>query len=181
METAFGWIGKFMEWLASWFPHILVIKTTHRGVAWVRGKKIKELTPGVRFIWPIWTEYYIVPVVRQTLDLPEQTLTTKDGFAIHIGVVIVYDVADVVRMLTVQYDHDDTISDIGQVAVRKYTINRTFEELRIDDGAELKETVQKQMRRYGVAVREASVVDLAKTKVITMVGGGSYVEDEEEE
>ena len=46
---------------------------------------------------------------------------------------------------------------------------------------ELKEEVQRKLARYGVAVRDASIVSFAKTKVISLIGGGTYVDSYEED
>lgn len=180
METAFGWIGKFMEWVGAFFPRWEVVPMTHGGVSFVRGKNVKVIKPGLYWYWPIWTDFIITPVVRQTLDLPDQTLTTADAQPITISAIIVYDILDVEKALTVQYDLEDTIHDICQVAVRRYTVTRTFEDLRAGDERELKEEVRKQLTKYGVGVREASINNLAVTKVITLVGGGTYIGEEGE-
>jgi regulator of protease activity HflC (stomatin/prohibitin superfamily) len=181
MEAAFGWLGQFIEYLASFIPRWKVIKATDAGVSFVRGKNVKEIRPGLYWHWPIWTEYIIIPVVRQTLDLPDQTLTTADEVPITVSSVIVYEVTDVVKALTVQWDLEDTIHDICQVAVRRYTVGRTFEEIRTGDERELKDEVRKSLARYGVAIREASIVNIAKTKVLTVVGGGTVVTNDYEE
>ena len=180
MDTAFGWLGRFMEAISSIIPRLQIVPTTHGGVSFKGGTDVRVIEPGPYWYWPIWTDYIIIPTVRQTLNLPQQTLTTQDGHPITISAVIVYEVTDVKKALTVQWDLEDTLQDISQAAVREYTIPRTFEELRAGGNTELKEAIRKRLVRYGVGVREACVTDLAITRVITMIGEGqTYVEGDE--
>ena len=179
MDAAFGWLGRIMETLGGFVPRWRVIPLTHGGVSFVRGKKVVAIKPGLYWHWPIWTDYVIIPTVRQSLNLPSQTLTTADDCAITLSTVIVYEVTDVVKALTHQWDLEDTIQDIALAAVRQYTVRKTFEQLRKDDGSALKETIKRRVQRYGVGVRDAWVTDLAKTKVITLVGGSTYLDTED--
>ena len=180
METAFGWFGRIIEYFGEFILRWQVVPVTHGGVSFVKGKKVEIIEPGIYWYWPFRTEFTIIPVVRQSIDLPNQTLTTSDSFPITIAAVIVYEITDVVKALTSQWDLDETLQDISCAAVREYTVPRTFEELRIGDDAILKDTIKKRLQRYGVGVRDAWVTDLAITKVITVVGGSAYIGEEEE-
>ena len=181
MDTAFGWLGRFMDALGSFIPRLVVVKTTHAGVSFVRGKNPKEIRPGLFWYWPVWTDYIIVPVVRQSLDLPSQTLTTNDDQAITVAAVIVYEVNDVMQALTTQWDLDETLQDISCAAVREYVVARSFKAIQVDDAAKLRDVIRKRVKRYGIAVRDAWVTDFARTKVITVIGSAMPVVEEEEE
>lgn len=183
MDTAFGWLGKLMETVGSLFPRLVVVKATHGGVAFVRGKLAKEIRPGLMLYWPIWTDFILYPAVRQSLNLPSQTLTTKDGRSITTSAVLVYEVNDMLKALTVQHDLDDTLRDISLAAVREHDQARTFDELRCEDGAELRDTIRRRVQKYGVRVCDAWVTDFAETRVLTLVSPGStremFVDDVE--
>ena len=182
MDTAFGWLGRLMDALGSFIPRLVIVRTTHGGVAFVRGKNPKEIKPGIMWFWPVWTDYIILPVVRQSLDLPSQTLTTKDDQAITVAAVIVYEVSDIMRALTVQWDLDETLQDVSCAAVREYVVARRFSEIQVDDAKMLRDVIRKRVQRYGIAVRDAWVTDFARTKVITVIGGPAapvLVEEEE--
>jgi hypothetical protein len=45
---------------------ILIIRATHGGVKWVRGKRIKALGPGLHIWWPLTTEVEVIVTARQT-------------------------------------------------------------------------------------------------------------------
>jgi regulator of protease activity HflC (stomatin/prohibitin superfamily) len=175
METAFGWLGSLMEMVGSLFPRLVIVQSTHGGVSFVRGKNPRKVSPGLMWYWPVVTEVVLYPVVRQSLNLPSQTLTTSDNKTITFSAVIVYDVPDILKALTVQWDLEDTLQDVSMAAVREFVLARTFDELRTESGVRLKDTIHARIQQYGVAVKDAWVTDLAETKVVTMIlpDGGS--------
>lgn len=169
METAFGWLGRIMEFIGAFFPRLVIVKSTHGGVAFVRGRNPRLIRPGLIFYWPLWTEVILYPIVRQSLNLPSQTVTTKDGKTITISTVIVYEVADILKALTVQWDLNETLRDISMAAVREYAQGASFAELRGKETLALRDTIKKRVTPYGIRTLNAWVTDLAQTKVITLV------------
>ncbi len=184
METAFGWLGRIMEWVGDLFPRLTVVAKTHAGVAFVRGKNVKYVGPGLVWWWPFWTELMLYPVVRQSLDLPSQTLTTKDGQPVTVGCAIVYTVDDVETALTVQWDLAETVQDLATAAVCDFVTSNDFDwinQSRPVVKRHLTKSVQALLTEYGVGIQGAWLTDFAKTKVISMLGGGmGYYEEEEE-
>lgn len=184
MEGAFGWLGNVMEWLGSWFPRLEIVPVTHGGVAFVRGKHVKEIKPGLMLWWPFWTEIMTYPVVRQSVDLPSQTLTTNDGVPVTVGCVVVYTVDDVVTALTKQWDLSDTVQDLCAAAVCEFVTSKEFAWIngnRTIAKRHLTKEVVTVLSEYGVAVQGAWLTDFAKTKVISLLGEGTYADYGEEE
>ena len=79
LDNALGWIGKIAEWLGELIPKLLIIPTTHGGIAFVRGKNVKPLKPGLHIYWRFWTEVLVIPVARQTKVLEPRSLNTTDN------------------------------------------------------------------------------------------------------
>lgn len=172
MDTAFGWLGQIMEFVGSLFPRLVIVTSTHGGVCFVRGKHPREIKPGLVWYWPIWTEVMTYPVVRQSLNLPSQTLTTSDKRAVSISVVIIFRISNVLDALTLQWDLSETTNDIAMAAVREFVFSRTFDEM-LETGKRadkrLKRLIADPLSVYGVEVMDAWITDLAATKVITLV------------
>jgi regulator of protease activity HflC (stomatin/prohibitin superfamily) len=184
MESIFGWIGQVVEWVGSLIPRWYIVNSTHEGVAFIRGKKIKRIKAGMFFYWPIWTEIMTYPVVRQSVNLPNQTLSTIDDYTVSISAVIIYTVSDIRKALAEQWDLNETISDLSMSAVKQVVCASHYEDLiinwsEIDDN--LKERLSQIMVEYGINILEARVTDLAQTKCITIVNGGQvgYIPEEE--
>jgi len=188
MSEALGWIGEAIDWLLQFLPRVTWVPPTHGAVTFTRGKKVRSYGPGLAgkwycpCWWPAWTEMHKYPIVRQTHNLPSQTLTTSDDKAITISSVIIYRISDLEKALTAQWDLEETINDISLAAMRTFVCGRSFDTLRGEDGSELKATIQKPLARYGVGVSEAWITDLAETRVLTLIqpdGGTAVIEDEE--
>ena len=90
MESAFAWLNQLIETFYRFFPHILIVRATHGGVKWVRGKNIKPLSPGLHIYWPLTTEVEVLVTARQTLAIPDQVLATKDGKKVVVKTLVVY-------------------------------------------------------------------------------------------
>lgn len=185
MEAAFGWLGEIFAWFGNLIPRWVIVTKTHEGVAFVRGKHVEAVRPGMFFYWPFWTEVMLYPTVRQSVNLPSQTLTTKDECAITVGAVIIYKVSDIEIALAEQWDLSETITDLSMAAVRNVICSSTFDELQenwSDVDENLKKELHNTLKDYGIGILDARLTDFAKTKVVTLIGGGQggYYEEEEE-
>lgn len=172
MDTALGWIGQLVEWIASFIPHYIHVKATHEGVMFTRSTS-RVLKPGLHWYLPFWSEPVLYPVKRQTLNLPPQVLTTKDNYEILTSVVVTYEIEDIHKALVDTYDFEDTIRETSQGAVKKVISSKSFEFIKqkqheID--IELCRRIRSVIRAYGVKVIEAVITDLAKTKIYRLVG-----------
>lgn len=189
MDAAFGWLGSLVEWVGSFFPRLSVITKTHAGVAFVRGKHVKRIGPGLVLWWPFWTELLLYPVVRQSLNLPSQSLTTIDEQTVTASGVLIYEISDVVRALSTQYDLNETIRDLTMASMREVICGSSFKDTnqnrqRLD--LRITKELQPVLADYGVKVLDYRLTDFAKTKVFTVVDGGiaddiTPIEDSDDE
>lgn len=175
MESAFAWLSELVHTFYKFIPHILIIRATHGGVKWVRGKKIKPLAPGLHFYWPLTTEVEILVTARQTLAIPDQVLATKDGKTVVVKTLVVYKIRDVVHAVgRVNWDVDTTINDLTQSAVVRVIATHTYEEImqgiRDDTLTQTLTTeVRKELRQFGVYVVRSKLVDFATCRVFKLM------------
>lgn len=175
--TGFEWIGNIIEWFGTFIPRITHIKSTHRGVLFT-GKGSRIINPGYLIYIPLFSEPMVYPVKRQTLDLPPQILTLKDGTEIMANVVVVFEIEDIHKFLVDSYDTEDTIKDISQGAVKRLLTPQTFEKIRenqISIDKSLARRIHTKLSTFGVKVIEAFITDLGKTKILRLVGGEAPV------
>jgi regulator of protease activity HflC (stomatin/prohibitin superfamily) len=170
MDSAFAWIGYLMDWFGKFIPRILIVRATHAGVKFVGGSKVRELKPGIHFYWPLTTEVEVVPVARQTYNLVSQVLMTKDKQQIVVGAVVIYKIINIVDALSNNWDVNDTIGDVTQMAVVKVVNQWPLDEIlaQLTDKVELelsKETRAK-LKRYGVEVERCGFTDFSTCLVI---------------
>lgn len=175
MEGALSWFGSLIEWFGQWIPHILIVRTTHGGVKFIRGHKVKEIKPGIHLYWPITTDVEIIPIVRQTFNLKSQRIATQDNKTISVSVVIIFMIDDVLKALTETWCYHDTVCDTAQAAVVEVLVKKSYDELVTNIDTDIKNqlsiTVRKRLKKFGVYVESAQLSDYAKTLVVTTISG----------
>jgi regulator of protease activity HflC (stomatin/prohibitin superfamily) len=177
MESAFAWVSQLMEWLASFVPRVRIVRSTHAGVRFRHGKTAVAMRPGVHIFWPIVTEVEIIPVARQTHNLPSQSLLTKDGHQVVVGGVVIYAIKDIVATLSRNWDVNDTINDITMVAITEIITSHDLEYIQTNVSDEvqkkLTQVTGKQLRRYGVKVYKTALTDFSTAFILKNIGGSA--------
>lgn len=174
MDTAFGWLGKIIEWFGRFIPILVVVRATHNGVKFIRGSRIKKMLPGLHVYWPLTTEIELIPVVRQTKNLFNQVLVTRDQKTVSAGIVIVYTIEDVIKAIGESWDINDTIIDISQAAlisvITKMNLPELISEITDKVENELSKTARAKLKPYGVAVIRCALTDLSPCRTIKLMG-----------
>jgi regulator of protease activity HflC (stomatin/prohibitin superfamily) len=179
MESAFAWIGNLMEWVGTFIPRVKIVRSTHAGVRFRHGKHAKAVKPGLCVYWPIVTEVEIIPVARQTHNLPSQSLLTKDGKQVVAGGVVVYEIKDIVATMARNWDVADTINDITMVAITDVITTHELAYLlaNLTQGVqdELTRVTRKKLKHYGVKVFRTALTDFSTALVVKNIGGGGTI------
>lgn len=175
---AFDWIGQLFQWIGSFFPRVHIVRSTHKGVKFRFGKKVKKINPGICIYWPLVTEIDIWPVARQTHNLAPQCAVTKDKVEITITVVVVYKIVNIIKSLTKNWDFNDTITDIAATAVPPVIMQHTYDDLILQIADEtiqhqLTQAIRAKLLRFGVKVSHVGITDFSKCLVIKNVTGHS--------
>lgn len=176
MEAAFGWIGELISWLIEFLPHLGILRKKHGGVKFKRGKIVREIKPGLYWWWPFVTETETTTCARQTLSLEAQRLTTKDGYTVSVRLVVAYWVEDVVKALVDTDDYDDAAEDLALDAVVEIISTNDWKWIHENLSGEVRNAVTRkcrgELKKMGLYVEKARIVDFTETVVYTMVGGG---------
>ena len=184
MDAAFGWLGEIFSAILEFVPRREIIRATHKGVSFKRGKKVIPLGPGITWYWPFWTEISTYPSVEQSLNLPDQNLTTKDLETVTVSGVVFYSISDIVKALSAQWDLEDTMSDRSMGVIADIVCDITFQEInenRKQLNSKMTSLIRRTLKPYGIHVIDARLTDFAKGKVIAVVGGGNAIVDSEDE
>lgn len=160
-------ISNFLDVIRRLVPHLLLVRATEAGVLFKRGKTIKPIGPGLHWYWPLVTEYYTTAVVRQTQNLPIQSVVTRDRVAVAISGIIVYRIKDAVAALARTFDFNDTLKDIAMTAIVPYVCSRDYDVIitEIQNGTAqetLTKLVRRALRKYGVAVTAVGLTDFTE-------------------
>ena len=173
MNEALAWVGQIASWVGQFIPRWSIIKTTHGGVKFVRGWKVRPVGPGIHWWWPVTTELAVYPVARQANDLRSQTLETEDEVTVVASSVIVYEVHDIKALIAYTYDPDNTIMEVALATVQDVLTRLTWREAstmkrRVLNTA-LKNNAQKMLDPYGGTVRNRNLSDRARCPVFKVL------------
>jgi regulator of protease activity HflC (stomatin/prohibitin superfamily) len=177
MESALAWIGQVAEWIGQFFPHLRIVTTTHSAVKFVRGNKVVVLAPGWHWYWPFFTHFEEYPTARQAIDLRAQTIVTTDDKVIAVSALVVYEIADIEKILAHTYDPDDTIRDISLGVVHDVVCQYAWEDLKaaVRSGKldrDLRAEMKKGLDSYGVRVIRTTLTDLGPCQIIKLLSSG---------
>lgn len=173
MESALGWIGELVQWLAAWIPRIAHVDVRHRGVRFVRGKEPKLVLPGLTLFWPIMTEMIVWPVITQTLRLRSQSLRTLDHQTIELEILVTYQISDIVALFGELHNPESGISDLCLGAARKVVCTTSLIALEQDveqTDRQLLDEIRKQVNTLGVRIKRARFVSLVPSRAVKHFG-----------
>jgi len=169
-------LGQLVDAVLSFIPRPEVVRATHKAVKFKWGKAV-IVEPGWRWWWPLTTEMETHVVVSQPLELPPQTLMTKDGQSVVVSGVALYHV-DMLRAYAVDnYDSDESMAEVAGSAIRDVVVSKTLAELQEPDGRKaanktLEAQARQELSRYGVEIEYFKLTDLSVCRVLNLVGGG---------
>jgi len=179
---AFEWISSIIEWFGKFFPRWIILDTTEGAVKFVRGSKPIALRAGIHWFWPITTKVTQYPTAFQADRLPTQTITTTDDVVIVVGSMISYAVDDILPLVSTTHSAMTTVNNLAMSAVHHICCRMSWEELRGEQrrgtlDTKLRNAAQKSLSKYGVAVEELVLVDMAKARVLKLMQSTSTEEN----
>jgi len=166
MDSAFAWVSQIVEAMLQFIPRRVIIRATERGVKWSLWREPQEMSPGIRFYWPLITDIEVTVVARQTINLPTQSLMTRDGQTVVAGGVIIYKISDIIQAIGKQnWSPEDTAADITQAAIVEVLAGRNCDNILSNINGEVEKQLtdicRKQLRQFGVYVNRAALVDFS--------------------
>ncbi|MHC4225591.1 MAG: SPFH domain-containing protein [Planctomycetota bacterium] len=172
MESAFQWINDLARWFARLVPRWKVITESQGGVAFVRGWA-RIIKPGIFWWWPAWTEIHVQEVVRQTLNLPPQSMMTRDRKDMAVSGIVVYEIADPLTAFVKVHDLDAAIQDMALASIKSVLWGRTLNEI-YDHAGELDQLLCAECRAklsgWGVKIHSIFLSDLSNAMVVRHLG-----------
>lgn len=176
MDKAFGWIGEIFQTLLRVIPWLVIVPATHRGIAFVRGYRVKEWPPGLHWYWPVVTTYKLIVVVRQTQRVQSKVIMTKDMKTVTVGALVTYYVNDAVAAVAQIADLASDIIERSQGAILGAVAERTMEEIQKDRLAfndALTEKVGGVLNGYGVEILQAQITEFAPCTAFAVNGNAA--------
>jgi regulator of protease activity HflC (stomatin/prohibitin superfamily) len=173
VDKAFGWLGDIFQNLLKIIPALVIVPTTHGGVAFVHGHRVKEWKPGLHIYWPVVTIYKTIAVVRQTQMIKSKTVMTKDLKTVIVGALVTYHILDVVSALAKIADLPSDIMERSMEAILSEVSLHTLAEIQGDRLAfnkRLTERVAANFEGYGIHLSQVQLTEFAPCRAIAING-----------
>lgn len=155
----------------GWFVPFCVVDEFERGIVLRFGKFHRELDPGFHWIIPFEVERVIADnVVPRTMNLGAQSLTTKDGAQIVLGVILTARIHDIRKSLLDVEHVDAAVQDSCYAEVARVVHEHTWDEMQAESiNDELLKSCRKRAFGYGVEIMRAQFSDLARCKSLRII------------
>lgn len=158
-------ILEFAREIVPW----TVVNAFSAGIILRWGKYHRTLTPGFYLKIPFADRVYEDVVLTTTLELPPQTLTTKDGKQVVVKTIIKYDIPDIKLFMLSVYDAKDAMGDISQGIIKKTIAALNWEEC---NDNELDNTVTKKVRaelkKWGLNIQSCTFTNIGLIRSIRL-------------
>lgn len=154
--------GTVVEHIAANIGAMLpyeILTSYEKGVRWRLGRKPQEIGPGPHWRIPIYHKIMKFDVVDEVMDLPVQSVITKDNKAVCFSVNIAFRIADVVAHACGVQDFFESTAGAAMTHLAKRVRERTLEELEQPEGLSklersLRDTLTTKMRAWGTEVQD---------------------------
>jgi regulator of protease activity HflC (stomatin/prohibitin superfamily) len=182
-------LQRFFDYVWQFVPQPKVVGLRHKGLKTqtfrfrdlLRPSRWRTLLtakpvivePGLTVHWPLVTEWDDYPVKEQTLPVIGVEFETTDGDTMRASGVLLYEVDDVLKLLTETYDADDGMADMTRALLLQVLEKRSRAQLRENRRALNNELVrlgaEKLKARFGIRVLEFSLDSLTPVRVYRVV------------
>jgi regulator of protease activity HflC (stomatin/prohibitin superfamily) len=152
---------------------VVVIRSFERGVRSWLGREPLELQPGIWFRVPLVYTIRVVSTAEDSVNLPLQDVTTKDGHSVTFDANATYEVTDAVAHLCNVVDFTATLANSSMVHIARRVREMTWAELHTsqrDLERSLRETLTTRSKRWGVKINDVGLTSLVKAKTYRLVG-----------
>jgi regulator of protease activity HflC (stomatin/prohibitin superfamily) len=182
MDSALAWVGQIAEWFGRLIPRLVIIRTTHAAIKFVRGWKVVTCTPGLHLYWPIVTDIVTYPTARQAEELRGQTIVTTDDKTLLVAGLVIYEVEELEKLIAHTFAPQQTVKDLTLTAVHDVCCQLSWDEIKAEQrkgtlDTKLKNEAQRALGSYGVRVTKLMLTDLAPCRVLKLVQSMSKGED----
>jgi regulator of protease activity HflC (stomatin/prohibitin superfamily) len=155
----------------SFFQIFSVLEPYEGGVVTRMGKYKRTVANGVVWYWPLGIDEVTKEnVATETVELGTQSLTTLEDQTIQVAAIITFNIFDPKRYLLDVEDAEDALTDVSSGYITDQVALHSWDEIReAGFAASLKPHIQKQARKWGIAVTNVQFSDLVSCPTIRVL------------
>lgn len=170
-------LTNLIKFLLCIFPRPRVVAPNEGGVRIFFGKWVQTLKPGWYWFWPIFNliDILVLEITSQVKDVRAQSVITKDGRSLAVGVGIEYSIKDARKALLCVQDFDKSLQDYILGLVLEFINERTFEECKAAKNikGEVLKRVRDHVTDWGLKIKSVFITDLTEHTVYRILSEDS--------
>lgn len=184
------WLKEILEKVWDYAKCWQVIDPFEGGVRLRAGKHIRSglfkrfgymsgaaLGPGFHWKIPFIDSILVSSVVPTTIDLSEQTVTTRDERQLVIEATVKYEVDDVVKLLLEVKSAADALADMAKGIIRREAVQSVWPDV---NGEDFEKTINRKIKleakMWGIKVHTVSIVSMAEMLSVRLLQTNSWKE-----
>lgn len=167
-------IKDLIDYLSKLFTWWVIVMPWEQGIRVTLGKKLKLLDKGIYFKLPLIHTIYVQEKRLRVINLPIQTIATKDGHAITISCSVGYSIVDIVKLYSTLYQPDMSICNIISSEISKNIASKKLIEC---IPSEIEENLNNNIRDidYGLKYEYVRIINFACVKTFRLIQDQSYI------
>lgn len=156
-----------IQWIKENLLPIKVVPQDERGVTLRHGHYRKTIDPGLYWIFPLLDEIRTIDVQSQLIDLPDKSITDKEGATWAVSGCVEYYVEDPKMAMLDVHSYDDAVQNYAGALVAE-AVFQCKSKQEIED--EVLDSITDKAKDWGLEVTGFWVNELAKCKVYRVMG-----------
>ena len=165
------YISKILDFLIRAMPRLATIEPNEAGVFLRFGKYKRTLPAGMYFCYPIVDLVRKLDITPQVINLPDQSVTSKDGVSYAASGAVEYSIKDARKALLCVQNFDASLQNLAMGAIFEFINGRPS--AGCTDGDALNAAVSKAVRasvhRWGLDVTSVYLHELSQCKVYRLM------------
>ena len=166
-------IGTLLRYATEIFQWWVLVMPWERGLRVRCGKWIKELDGGIHFRIPYVDALYVQTTRTRVVDVPLQTIQTKDNKPLSILTVFGYSISDILLVYQTLFHPESTIVNMVMGMVADFVTKHTLEEC-TPDAVEAYVLDQLDLTEYGFNIEYFKVVGYTVVKTFRLIQDNHY-------
>lgn len=147
---------------------VVIVNQYDKGVLLRRGLFVRVMDGGIHFKVPFIDEVIHQTFVTTTMNLPAQSLLTKDKKHIVVKAVIKYNIFDV-KVLTLEtWDAVDALSDTTQGIVKDVIMDLDFHEINKDTDNAITIKARREAKKWGIEIEKVTFTNVGEIRSIRL-------------
>ena len=166
-------LQKFIDQLKEFLTWWVILTPWEKGIRVRFGKNVKLLDSGIYFKIPVFDQVYKQTIRTRNISNSIQTVSTNDGTAISIGLIIQYSINDIFKLYNTLYHPEFTIQNMILSKISKHITQNALKDCNPNTlNGVIKDL---DLSQYGIVLEDVGVSTYAVVKTYRLIQDSSWV------